>query len=86
MITCIKTHLDEEIQINGGNESSINMDMVTPDRVIEDIEKRIKKSLRTSIDSIEELKERTGKILQIVLFHQRIIFTREIENQLIEST
>ena len=63
----------------------MNVDMVTPDRVIEDIEKRIKKSLRTSIDSIEELRERAGKILQIVLFHQRIIFTREIENQLIES-
>jgi hypothetical protein len=54
----------------------MNVDMVTPDRVIEDIEKRIKKSLRSSIDSIEELRERTGKILQIVLFHQRIIFTR----------
>ena len=52
----------------------MNVDMVTPDREIEDIEKRIKKSLRTSIDSIEELRERAGKILQIVLFHQRIIF------------
>ncbi len=78
MIKSIKTHLDEEIQINQGNENNMNKDMVTPDRLIEDIEKRIKKSLKTSIDSIDELRERAGKILQIILFHQRIIFTREI--------
>ncbi len=85
VIKSIKTHLDEEIQISQGKENNMNIDKVTPDSLIEDIEKRIKKSLKTSIDSIDEFRERAGKILQIILFHQRIILTREIENQLIES-
>jgi hypothetical protein len=53
LITCIKTHLDEEIQINRGSENTSNSNNLTPDRVIEDIEKMIKKSLKTSIDSID---------------------------------
>jgi len=50
-------------------------DDLSPDKIIEDIEKKIKRSLRSCID---EIGEKTAKILQIVLFHQRMIFTREI--------
>lgn len=62
-------------------DSMQDEDDLSPDKIIEDIEKKIKRSLRSSIDKIEE---KSAKILQIVLFHQRIVFTREIESQLFD--